>query len=151
MSLRESGDPLSKLVEALDDFAERAPARMLKGMTRAGDSLIREGFDRSRAPDGTAWAPLARAPSKKRPGRRPLVRTGNARAWASAGVIVSDTTTWSMPRYMRVHQTGTRPTTVPAIPARPFLPPGVLPTHWHARLSYAADRALPQLPPDWIQ
>lgn len=145
MSLRESGAPFDALVRALESFERSGPQRVLGALTRTGNDLVRETFDRSRAPDGTAWAPLARASPKKRPGRRPLVKTGNLRSWATAGVIVGDTATWGMPRYARVHQTGTKPTTVPAIPARPFLPPGRLPLVWGLRLSRAADLALPTL------
>lgn len=144
--MRESGTPLDALVNALEDFAEHAPARTLAALQRTGDGLILEGFDRSRAPDGTPWAPLKRRP-KSRPGRRPLVKTGSLRSWASHGAIDGSRALWTMPRYGEVHQWGTREGTARQIPARPFLPPGVLPAHWHARLTYEADRAaIPRFP-----
>ncbi len=137
--LRESGDPLDALVRALDDFAERGPRRVLGALRTTGDGLIRETFDRSRAPSGQAWAPLKRGPSRKRPGRRPLVKTGNLRALASHGVIVGSTSVWSTSRIGAFHQLGTS-----RIPARPFLPPGRLPLTWGLRLSHAAESTLPQ-------
>lgn len=136
--MRESGDPLDRLVAALEDFAERTPDRMLRALARTGDDLIREGFDRSRAPSGEAWRPLARARSRKRPGRRPLVDTGQLRAWASHAMVEGSRATWDAPGYGAFHQLGTR-----TIPARPFLPPGLLPTVWAIRLRYAAERSLP--------
>jgi phage gpG-like protein len=139
VSLRESGDPLSKLVEALDDFAERGPRRVLGALNRTGNDLVRETFDRSRAPTGEAWRPLKRGPSRSRPGRRPLVKTGNLRSLASHGVIVGSTSVWSTSRIGAFHQLGTR-----TIPARPFLPPGRLPLTWGLRLAHAAESTLPQ-------
>lgn len=136
--LRESGDPLDALVRALDDFAERAPDRVLRAMSRAGDDLIREGFDRSRAPSGVAWQPLRAPRSRRRPGRRPLADTGQLRAWASHAMVSGTTATWDAPLYGAFHQLGTR-----TIPARPFLPPGRLPRVWEIRLAFAAESSLP--------
>jgi len=140
--LRESGDPLDLLVRELERFERTGPARVLGALRTTGDGLIRETFDRSRAPTGEAWKPLARGPSRKRPGRRPLVKTGNLRSFASHGVIVGNRSVWSMPRYGEVHQWGTRAETARQIPARPFLPPGRLPLTWGLRLSHAADLAI---------
>ena len=141
--LRESGTPLDVLVDGLGDFAEHAPGRILGALRRTGDGLLLEGFDRSRAPSGAAWAPLKRRP-KNRPGRRPLVDAGQLRRWASHGVLIEQRAIWSLPGYGAVHHHGRRDGT---IPARPILPPGVLPAHWHARLSYEAERAaIPRLP-----
>ena len=141
--LRASGDDLDRLVAALDDLATRAPDRMLRAMSRAGDDLIREGFDRSRAPSGVAWKPLHAPRSRRRPGRRPLVDTGTLRAWASHAMVVGSRATWDAPGYGAVHQWGTRAGTVPQIPARPFLPPGRLPRVWEIRLAFAAETSLP--------
>lgn len=138
MSLRESGDPLDRLVAALESFERSGPARVLGALTRTGNELVRETFDRSRAPTGEAWKPLARGPSKRRPGRRPLVKTGALRSWASQGVTTATRTTWDAPHYGAFHQLGTV-----RIPARPFLPPGRLPLVWGLRLSRAAEDALP--------
>ena len=138
--LRESGAPLDALVAALDDFAERAPDRMLRGMARAGDDLIREGFDRSRAPSGVAWQPLRAPRSRRRPGRRPLVDTGQLRAWASHAVVAGTTATWDAPGYGAFHQLGTS-----RIPARPFLPPGRVPRVWEIRLAFVAETSLPRI------
>ncbi len=140
MSLRESGDPLDALVRALNDFERTGPARVLGALSRTGNDLIRETFDRSRAPTGEAWKPLARGPSRKRPGRRPLVKTGNLRSFASNGVIVGTTSVWATSRIGAFHQLGTS-----RIPARPFLPPGRLPLTWGLRMAHAADLALPTL------
>lgn len=137
--LRESGDPLDALVRELERFERTGPARALAALRRTGDELVRETFDRSRAPSGAAWAPLARAPSRKRPGRRPLVKTGALRSWASHGVIVGSASVWSTSRIGAFHQLGTR-----TIPARPFLPPGRLPLAWGLRLGHAAESTLPQ-------
>jgi len=139
VSLRESGDPLDLLVRELERFERTGPARVLGALRTTGDGLIRETFDRSRAPTGEAWKPLARGPSRKRPGRRPLVKTGNLRALASHGVIVGITSVWDAPRYGAFHQLGTS-----RIPARPFLPPGRLPLTWGLRLAHAAESTLPQ-------
>lgn len=136
--LRASGDDLDRLVAALDDLATRAPDRMLRAMSRAGDDLIREGFDRSRAPSGVAWQPLRAPRSRRRPGRRPLVDTGQLRAWASHAMVSGTTATWDAPGYGAFHQLGTT-----RIPARPFLPPGRLPRVWEIRLAFAAETALP--------
>lgn len=136
--LRASGDDLDRLVAALDDLATRAPDRMLRAMSRAGDDLIREGFDRSRAPSGVAWKPLRAPRSRRRPGRRPLVDTGQLRAWASHAMVSGTTATWDAPGYGAFHQLGTT-----RIPARPFLPPGRLPRVWEIRLAFAAETALP--------
>lgn len=136
--LRASGDPLGALVAALDDFAERAPDRVLRAMSRAGDDLVREGFDRSRAPSGIAWKPLRAPRSRRRPGRRPLVDTGQLRAWASHAMVSGTTATWDAPGYGAFHQLGTS-----RIPARPFLPPGRLPRVWEIRLAFAAETSLP--------
>ena len=136
--LRESGAPFDALVRALDDFAERAPDRVLRAMSRAGDDLIREGFDRSRAPSGVAWKPLRAPRSRRRPGRRPLVDTGQLRAWASHAVVAGSTATWDAPGYGAFHQLGAS-----RIPARPFLPPGRLPRVWEIRLAFVAETALP--------
>lgn len=135
--LRESGDPLDALVRELERFERTGPARVLGALRTTGDGLIRETFDRSRAPTGEAWKPLARGPSRKRPGRRPLVKTGNLRSLASHGVIVGTTSVWSTSRIGAFHQLGTS-----RIPARPFLPPGRLPLAWGLRLSHAADLAI---------
>jgi len=142
VSLRESGDPLDALVRELERFERTGPRRVLGALNRTGNDLVRETFDRSRAPSGQAWAPLKRGPSRKRPGRRPLVKTGNLRSFASHGVIVGDRSVWSMPRYGEVHQWGTRPETARQIPARPFLPPGRLPLTWGLRMAHAADLAI---------
>lgn len=136
--LRASGDDLDRLVAALDDLATRAPDRMLRAMSRAGDDLIREGFDRSRAPSGVAWKPLRAPRSRRRPGRRPLVDTGQLRAWASHAMVSGTTATWDAPGYGAFHQLGTS-----RIPARPFLPPGRLPRVWEIRLAFAAETSLP--------
>lgn len=136
--LRASGDDLDRLVAALDDFAERSPDRMLRAMSRAGDDLIREGFDRSRAPSGVAWKPLRAPRSRRRPGRRPLVDTGQLRAWASHAKVSGTTATWDAPGYGAFHQLGTS-----RIPARPFLPPGRLPRVWEIRLAHVAETSLP--------
>ena len=138
MSLHESGDPLDGLVRALERFERDGPTRALRAMRGAGDDLIRETFDRSREPSGQAWKPLARGPSRKRPGRRPLVKTGNLRSLASHGVIVGNTSVWKTSRIGAFHQLGTV-----RIPARPFLPPGRLPLTWGLRLGHAADLSLP--------
>lgn len=135
--LRESGDPLDALVRELNDFERTGPARVLGALNRTGNDLVRETFDRSRAPSGQAWKPLARGPSRKRPGRRPLVKTGALRSFASHGVIVGSTSVWSTSRIGAFHQLGTV-----RIPARPFLPPGRLPLTWGLRLSHAADLAI---------
>lgn len=137
MSLRESGDPFDALVSQLERFERDGPARALRSMRAAGDDLIREAFDRSRAPTGQPWKPLARGPSRRRPGRRPLVKTGALRAWASHGVIVGSTSVWSASRIGAFHQLGTT-----RIPARPFLPPGRLPLTWGLRLAHAAESTL---------
>ena len=136
--LRASGDDLDRLGAALDDLATRAPDRMLRAMSRAGDDLIREGFDRSRAPSGVAWKPLRAPRSRRRPGRRPLVDTGQLRAWASHAMVSGTTATWDAPGYGAFHQLGTS-----RIPARPFLPPGRLPRVWEIRLAFAAETSLP--------
>ena len=136
--LRASGDDLDRLVAALDDLATRAPDRMLRAMSRAGDDLIREGFDRSRAPSGVAWKPLRAPRSRRRPGRRPLVDTGQLRAWASHAMVAGSTATWDAPGYGAFHQLGTS-----RIPARPFLPPGRLPRVWEIRLAHVAEASLP--------
>jgi len=107
-------------------------------MSRAGDDLIREGFDRSRAPSGVAWKPLRAPRSRRRPGRRPLVDTGQLRAWASHAMVVGSRATWDAPGYGAFHQLGT-----PRIPARPFLPPGRLPLVWSLRLAFVAEQSLP--------
>ena len=138
MSLRESGDSLDRLVAELERFERDGPDRALRAMRGAGDSLIREGFDRSRAPSGVPWRPLKRGPSKRRPGRRPLVKTGALRAWASHGVIVGSSATWDTSRVGAFHQLGTS-----RMPARPFLPPGRLPLVWGLRIAHAAESALP--------
>lgn len=135
--LRESGDPLDALVRELERFERTGPARVLGALRATGDGLIRETFDRSRAPTGEAWKPLARGPSRKRPGRRPLVKTGALRSFASHGVIVGTTSVWSSSRIGAFHQLGTS-----RIPARPFLPPGRLPLAWGLRLAHAADLAI---------
>lgn len=137
VSLRESGDPLDGLVRALERFERDGPTRVLRAMRGAGDDLVRETFDRSRAPTGDAWRPLKRGPSRSRPGRRPLVKTGALRSWASHGVIVGTTSVWSSSRIGAFHQLGTS-----RIPARPFLPPGRLPLTWGLRLAHAADLAI---------
>ena len=136
--LRESGDPFDALVREIERFERDGPERALRAMRGAGDSLIREGFDRSRAPTGAPWRPLARGPSKRRPGRRPLVKTGGLRAWASHGVIVGSRATWDASRIGAFHQLGTV-----RIPARPFLPPGRLPLLWQIRLGLEAARTMP--------
>lgn len=137
MSLRESGDPFDRLVAELERFERDGADRALRAMRSVGDSLIRETFDRSRAPTGEAWKPLKRGPSRRRPGRRPLVDTGALRAWASHGVILGSSATWDTSRIGAFHQLGTA-----RIPARPFLPPGRLPLTWGLRLAHAAEGAI---------
>ena len=138
MSLRESGDPLDRLVAALDAFERIGPERVQRALTRTGNDLERETFDRSRTPEGTPWAPLKRGPSKRRPGRRPLVKTGALRSWASHGVITGSRTVWSASRIGDFHQQGTY-----RMAARRFLPTVRLPLVWGLRLAHAADLALP--------
>lgn len=131
----QTGRPLSDLIDALEGVDEAATP-VLYALAEAGSRLVYSGFTSSRAPDGTAWAPLVR-PRVGLGG--PLVRSGDLRDYASAATIRGDSAIFVAPSPKGVHQVGS---TKKNLPARPFYPVDRLPVVWETVLDAAAEEAL---------
>ena len=59
MTLTRSGPSLDGLLEALDAWASgQVQHDVAVSLAQAGQGLVRRGFDQSKAPDGSTWAPL---------------------------------------------------------------------------------------------
>lgn len=108
------------------------PAQVAKDVVKEINFEIQAGFDAGRDPYRRPWAPLAPSTLKRRPWRGfpPLTDTREgrrgvkAKAVSGAGVQIT-----SSVAHLNVHQFGNPP----RLPARPFLPKGVLPKSWAAR------------------
>lgn len=117
----------------------RVPAQVAKEVAAEINFEIQAGFDSGRDPYRRPWAPLAASTIRRRPWRGfpPLTDTRKgrkgvrARPIANAGIQIT-----SSVGYMRAHQFGG-----PRLPARPFLPSGVLPKQWAARYQAAYTKA----------
>lgn len=134
MPFTSRGPRLEELLTIVDDFAEHAPRRVARGLADEGELLVREGFARSQAPDGTVWRPLKSARAR---GRRPLLKTYALRDAATAAEVHAGGFTITTTSYGSFHQDGTR-----RIPARPFFPGRTLPPAWAARMERAGEDAL---------
>lgn len=141
MTLTRSGPSLDGLLEALDAWASGQVAHdVAVSLAQAGQGLVRRGFDQSKAPDGSTWAPLKDPRAR---GRRPLRKTDRLAYTATrydvdrSGFVMTSTS------YGGFHHTGTR-----RMVARRFYPDdvGPLPVGWEITLSAAAEDALPRLP-----
>jgi len=137
VTLRQTGTPLDVLLDSLAAWADGTVQHdVAVALAQSGAGLVRDGFARSKTPDGQRWAPLKRP----RPGGRVLVKTG--RLLAAAPFYRVDRTGFVMDAVDRVttygglHMTGTR-----TMPARPFYPQGQLSTGWSIVLADAADAA----------
>lgn len=82
-------------------------------------TLVDDSFDQSRAPDGSAWAPLAPATiaRRRRGSSKPLVDTGRLRNSISAVALNDALRVGTNVIYAGIQQFGGR-----GIPGRPFLP-----------------------------
>ena len=156
MPLRGDWNALDDLIAKLED--DPLP-ELAEALAEEALELVAEGFEESRAPDGTSWAELAVRDGK------PLEDTGTLRnGWhvveADANGFKIGASVW----YADVHQNGCRvPKTgetllkIPGvgmrftsvqIPARPMVPsPNELPAAWEAALTEAAHDFLD----DWFR
>lgn len=132
MSLRETGAPLGELLDAVERFEDTRP--VAEALAQEGGRLVREGFTRSRAPDGAAWAPLKR-PRFGLGG--PLWLTGELAETAATPVVTPQGFVMTAPPYGGFHQKGNN-----NLPARPFFPGAELPARWERAMGDAADDAL---------
>lgn len=144
-----SGDfgALRSLGDSLRRVGAQGVRVAAKAMAAEAVDLVAEGFRGSKAPDASAWRPLARARARnRRKGDRgkPLVDTGRLRASVTARpVVTADSFTIGTGLvYAATHQYGRG-----AIPARPFLPLPNLPPTWARTLEDAAREAIAILLP----
>lgn len=143
MSLSQSGTPLDVLLRSLTAWADGSVQHdVAVGLAQEGQRLVRRGFDQSKAPDGSAWRPLAASTTRGRP-RRPLRKTDRLAFTAAQYTVDRTGFVMRSTDYGSFHHTGTR-----RMVARRFYPDDVapLPVGWEIRLSAAAEDALPRLP-----
>lgn len=138
MTLTRSGPALDGLLEALDAWASgEVQHDVAVALAVEGQRLVRRGFEQSKAPDGSTWAPLKRP----RPGGRVLVKTGKLSAAAALYTVDRSGFVFervdALTRYGRFHQGGAPRAN---LPARPFYP-ATLPLGWALALSAAAEDA----------
>lgn len=137
MSLRQSGTSLDVLLAALDDWTDGTVAHdVAVGLALEGQRLVRRGFDQSKAPDGSTWAPLKDPRAR---GRRPLRKTDRLAYTATRYTVDRSGFVMTSTSYGGFHHTGTR-----RMVARRFYPDDVapLPVGWEIALDAAADDAL---------
>lgn len=137
---RESGDPLSKLLESLDAFASgRVRHDVAVALAQEGQRLVRRGFDQSKAPDGSPWRPLSAATTRGRP-RRPLRKTDQLALRASHYTVDARGFVMESTSYGSFHQSEAPRT---RLPRRPFYPDeSGLSLGWSIALTAAADEAM---------
>lgn len=129
-SAREYSQALRSLV--------KVPAQVARAVAAEINFEIRAGFDAGRDPYRRPWRPLAASTIKRRPWRGfpPLTDTREGRrgvkAFPTSGAGVQIT---SSVAHLNVHQFGGG-----RLPARPFLPSGVLPAQWAARYQAEYDK-----------
>lgn len=141
MGLTRSGPGLEGLQEALNAWASgQVQHDVAVGLALEGQRLVRRGFDQSKAPDGSTWAPLKDPRAR---GRRPLRKTDRLAYTATRYTVDAHGFVMTSTSYGGFHHTGTR-----RMVARRFYPDDVapLPVGWEIALSAAADDALPGLP-----
>lgn len=126
---------LNELVEKLGDLGPEIRTQCAEVFAEQIKTLVSEGFDAAKAPDGSAWAPLSARTIARRRKRssRPLLDTGRLRNSIAVthdanGVYVATPVV-----YAAAHNYGYR-----AIPQRQFLPDDFLPAPWRAALDETA-------------
>lgn len=77
MSVTGSFRELRQLVDGLEDLSRRTKRELSANVGEETRRLVQESFELSRAPDGSAWAPIK--PRKGREGGKPLVDTARLR------------------------------------------------------------------------
>ena len=134
MSLIRSGDDPAKLLRALEAWADGSVQHdVSNALALSAQRLVRRGFDQSKAPDGSTWAPLK---SPRARGRRPLRKTDKLVSTATRYDVSADGFVMTSTSYGSFHQTGTR-----RMVARPFYP-DPLPVGWSLVMRGAADDAV---------
>ena len=147
MSLSRTGLDPRDMLEALQAFADGSVAHhVATEMAVTGQGLVRRGFDQSKAPDGSAWRPLAASTLRGGPSRRPLRKTGRLAFVASqysvdrTGFVMRSTDAggWHQSEGVRTR-----------LPRRAFYPDeaGPLPVGWWIALGSAAERAVADFVP----
>lgn len=137
MTLSQSGTPLDVLLRSLSAMADgSAQHDVAVALAIEGQKLVRAGFDRSKAPDGSTWAPLKDPRARN---RRPLRKTDRLALTATTYTVDRSGFVMRSTSYGGFHHTGTR-----HMVARRFYPDDVapLPVGWAIVMRDAADEAL---------
>lgn len=140
MGLTQSGDDPGELLRALRAFASgQVQHDVAVALAQTGQSLVREGFVASKAPDGQRWAPLKRP----RPGGPVLVKGRRLSAAAALYTVTAEGFVFervdALTGYGGLHQTGAPRSN---LPRRPYYPDDRLSIAWEMRLAAAADEAM---------
>ena len=137
MSLSRSGFDPRDMLEALSAFADgSAQHDVAVALAVTGQGLVRRGFDQSKAPDGSTWAPLKDPRARN---RRPLRKTDRLAATATSYTVDRSGFVMRSTSYGGFHHSGTR-----NMVARRFYPDDVapLPVGWAIVMRDSADEAL---------
>lgn len=137
MSLTRSGDDPAELLRALTAWADGSVQHdVAVALAQAGQGLVRRGFDQSKAPDGSRWAPLKDPRAR---GRRPLRKTDRLALTATLYTVDRNGFVMTSTSYGGFHHTGTR-----HMVARRFYPDDVAPLSvgWELTLAAAAEDAV---------
>ena len=137
MTLSQSGTPLDVLLRSLSAMVDgSAQHDVAVALALEGQRLVRAGFDRSKAPDGSTWAPLKDPRARN---RRPLRKTDRLALTATSYTVDRHGFVMRSTSYGGFHHSGTR-----HMVARRFYPDDVapLPVGWALSMGAAADDAL---------
>ena len=137
MSLTRSGTDPRVMLDALGAWSDGTVAHhVATALAVEAQRLVRAGFDRSKAPDGSRWAPLKDPRAR---GRRPLRKTDRLALTATSYTVDRNGFVMTSTPYGGFHHTGTR-----RMVARRFYPDDVapLPVGWAIVMRDAADDAL---------
>lgn len=140
------GGPVAEL-ERIQKGLKKAPTQAVKAVGDAVaddvESLILLGFEDSKAPDGSAWAPL-----KYRQGQPLRLTSGSGLMGSITSRFSGGYVTAGTPKPYGVYHQSAEPRAVSAsgdviLPRRPFLPDdGEVPAPWQSVLEASADDAL---------
>lgn len=136
MALTRSGDDPAELLRALQAMVDGSVQHdVAVALAQAGQALVRRGFDQSKAPDGSRWAPLKDPRAR---GRRPLRKTDRLALTATTYTVDRNGFVMTSTNYGSFHHTGTR-----HMVARRFYPDvAPLPVGWEIVMASAADEAV---------
>lgn len=126
---------LNALIDKLGDLGPEIREQCAEVFAEQIKTLVSEGFDAAKAPDGSTWAPLSprTIARRRKKSSRPLLDTGRLRASLAVthdanGVYVSTPVV-----YAGTHNFGHGP-----VPQRQFLPDEILPAPWRDALDETA-------------